>query len=74
MSTNLRWIGEKARRETKLVCTGLYHHITDVGNLRDGYNALPKFLEGFRSVLSNLRWPKPIIRIDLKPCCRAEAR
>ncbi len=41
MSTNLRWIGEKARKEPKLVFTSLYHHVTDVDNLRACYDALP---------------------------------
>ena len=42
MSTNLRWIGEKARKETGLVFTSLYHHVYDVDNLRASYDALPK--------------------------------
>jgi RNA-directed DNA polymerase len=41
VSTNLRWIGEKARKEPKLVFTSLYHHVTDVDNLRVCYDALP---------------------------------
>lgn len=41
MSTNLKWIGEKARKEPKLVFTSLYHHVTDVDNLRACYDALP---------------------------------
>jgi len=41
VSTNLRWIGEKARKESKLVFTTLYHHVTDVDNLRACYDALP---------------------------------
>lgn len=41
MSTNLRGIGEKARKEPKLVFTSLYHHVTDVDNLRACYDALP---------------------------------
>ena len=41
MGTNLRWIGEKARREPGLVFTSLYHHVTDVDNLRACYDALP---------------------------------
>lgn len=40
MSTNLTWIGEKARREPNLVFTSLYHHITDVDNLRVCYEEL----------------------------------
>jgi len=40
MSTDLTRIGEKARREPDLVFTSLYHHVTDVDNLRDGYEAL----------------------------------
>ena len=42
MSTSLRWIGEKARREPGLVFTSLYHHIYDVDNLRTCYEALPR--------------------------------
>jgi RNA-directed DNA polymerase len=42
VSTNLRRIGEKARREPKLVFTSLFHHVTDVDNLRACYDALPK--------------------------------
>jgi len=41
MSTNLSRIGEKARREPKLVFTSLYHHISDAENLRACYEALP---------------------------------
>ena len=41
MTTNLSWIGEKARKEPELVFTSLYHHITDVDNLRVCYNLLP---------------------------------
>jgi RNA-directed DNA polymerase len=40
MSTNLTWIGEKARKEPDLVFTSLYHHVTDVENLRACYEAL----------------------------------
>jgi RNA-directed DNA polymerase len=40
MSTELTRIGEKARREPKLVFTSLYHHVTDVDNLRECYMAL----------------------------------
>ena len=42
MSTDLRRIGEKARKEPALVFTSLYHHVTDVDNLRACYEALPK--------------------------------
>ena len=42
MNTNLKRIGEKARKEPELVFTSLYHHISDVGNLRACYEALPK--------------------------------
>jgi hypothetical protein len=40
VATNLKWIGEKARREPELVFTSLYHHITDVDNLRACYDSL----------------------------------
>ena len=40
MATNLRWIGEKARKEPDLVFTSLYHHIMDVDNLRACYDSL----------------------------------
>jgi RNA-directed DNA polymerase len=40
MSTNLTRIGEKAGKEPDLVFTSLYHHVTDVDNLRDCYEAL----------------------------------
>jgi len=42
VSTNLGWIGEKARKEPGLVFTSLYHHVYDVDNLRACYEALPK--------------------------------
>jgi RNA-directed DNA polymerase len=42
MSTNLEWIGEKARKEPGLVFTSLYHHVFDADNLRACYDALPK--------------------------------
>lgn len=41
MSTDLTRIGEKARKEPDLVFTTLYHHVTDVDNLRACYDALP---------------------------------
>lgn len=41
MSTNLIRIGEKARKEPNLVFTTLYHHVTDVDNLRACYDDLP---------------------------------
>jgi RNA-directed DNA polymerase len=40
MSTDLTRIGERARKEPGLVFTSLYHHVTDLDNLRDGYEAL----------------------------------
>ncbi len=40
MATDLTRIGEKARKEPELVFTSLYHHITDVDNLRDSYDTL----------------------------------
>ena len=40
MSTDLNWIEEKARKEPHLVFTTLYHHVTDVDNLRACYDAL----------------------------------
>jgi RNA-directed DNA polymerase len=42
MSTDLRRIGERARKEPGLIFTSLYHHVTDVDNLRAGYDALPE--------------------------------
>jgi len=40
VATNLKWIGEKARKEPDLVFTSLYHHIMDVDNLRVCYDSL----------------------------------
>ncbi len=40
MSTDLTRIGDKARKEPDLVFTSLYHHVTDLDNLRDCYEAL----------------------------------
>lgn len=40
MSTNLIRIGQKARKEPKLVFTSLYHHVVDVDNLRACYGTL----------------------------------
>ncbi|MBA7533192.1 Group II intron-encoded protein LtrA [subsurface metagenome] len=42
MSTDLRRIGEKARKEAELVFASLFHHVTDVDNLRVCYDALPE--------------------------------
>ncbi len=42
MGTDLRRIGEKARKEPELVFTSLYHHVTDVDNLRACYDVLPE--------------------------------
>jgi len=40
MGTDLSRISEKARKEPGLVFTSLYHHISDVGNLRVCYDTL----------------------------------
>ena len=40
MSTDLTRIGERARKEPDLVFTSLYHHVTDLDNLRGCYEAL----------------------------------
>jgi len=40
MSTDLTRIRERARKEPDLVFTSLYHHVTDLGNLRDCYETL----------------------------------
>ena len=40
MGTDLKRIGERARKEPGLVFTSLYHHIYDVDNLRACYHAL----------------------------------
>jgi group II intron reverse transcriptase/maturase len=40
MSTDLTRIREKARKEPDLVFTSLYHHVTDLDNLRECYEAL----------------------------------
>ena len=40
MATDLTRIGEKARKESGLVFTSLYHHIYDVDNLRACYDTL----------------------------------
>jgi len=40
MSTDLSRIGERARKEPDLVFTTLYHHVTDVDNLRACYEAI----------------------------------
>ena len=40
MGTDLKRIGEKARKEPGLVFTSLYHHIYDVDNLRACYDTL----------------------------------
>ena len=40
MRTDLTRIGSRARKEPKLVFTSLYHHVTDVDNLRACYDSL----------------------------------
>ena len=40
MATDLTRIGNKARQCPKLVFTSLYHHITDIDNLRDCFHSL----------------------------------
>jgi len=40
MGTDLNRIGERARKEPDLVFTSLYHHVTDVDNLRSCYRQL----------------------------------
>ena len=42
MATDLSRIGERARKEPDLLFTSLYHHVTDVGNLRECYHYLGK--------------------------------
>ena len=41
MGTDLTRISEQARKEPELVFTSLYHHISDVDNLRAGLNGQP---------------------------------
>ena len=41
MGTDLTRIGKKARKDRKLVFTRLYHHISDIDNLRACYDDLP---------------------------------
>jgi len=40
VGTDLTRIGEKARKEPRLVFTNLYHHISDIDNLRTCYDKL----------------------------------
>jgi group II intron reverse transcriptase/maturase len=40
VSTDLTRIRDKAQQQTKLVFTSLYHHVTDVDNLRECYKLL----------------------------------
>jgi RNA-directed DNA polymerase len=40
VSTDLTRIGERARKQPDLVFTSLYHHVTDLDNLRTCYEAL----------------------------------
>lgn len=40
MRTNLTRIGEKARKEPTLVFTSLYHHVTELDNLRSCYDEI----------------------------------
>jgi group II intron reverse transcriptase/maturase len=40
MSTDLTRIGERARKQPDLIFTSLYHHVTDLDNLRACYEAL----------------------------------
>ena len=40
MSTDLTRIGERTRKSPDLVFTSLYHHVTDVDNLRECYDEL----------------------------------
>ena len=40
MSTNRSRIGEKAKAQPDLVFTSLYHHIADIDNLHESYQAL----------------------------------
>ena len=41
MATDLKRIGERARKDGEVVFTSLFHHVTDVDNLRACYEALP---------------------------------
>ena len=40
MRTNLTRIGDKARKEPTLVFTSLYHHVTEIDNLRSCYDEI----------------------------------
>ena len=42
MRTDRTRIGEKACKDSKLVFTSLYHHVTAIGNLQDCYEALDR--------------------------------
>ena len=41
MATNWTRIGAKARKDTELVFTSLYHHVSEVDNLRACFRTLP---------------------------------
>jgi len=40
VATDITRIGEKARKAPKLIFTSLYHHVTDIDNLRECYGIL----------------------------------
>ena len=40
MATDLKRIGERARKQPDLVFTSLYHHINDVDNLRECFYSI----------------------------------
>ena len=40
MATDLTLIGQKARKDTKLVFTNLFHHVYDMDNLRACFDSL----------------------------------
>jgi hypothetical protein len=59
MSTYLTRIGERARKEPDLVFTSLYHHVTDLDNLRDCYEALDEDKADGVDGVKRTVWGKP---------------
>jgi hypothetical protein len=66
MSTDLSRIGERTRKEPDLAFTSLYHHVTDLDNLRGCYEALDDDKAVGVRKHTDRRWILPYIKRWLK--------
>ena len=73
VATDLTRIGDKARQEPTLVFTTLYHHITDVDNLRACYDRLPAHKASGVDGVTKAEYGEHLRRAPAGPLGAAEA-